>query len=68
MEQITINIGINGHKIHFQKNGLDPEMLTSGSEYYLVNYETEEVIYSKGFKGEGSTTYYTLTEMQSYSN
>lgn len=50
------------------KNGLDPEMLTSGSEYYLVNYETEEVIYSKGFKGEGSTTYYTLTEMQSYSN
>lgn len=49
-------------------NGLDPEMLTSGSEYYLVNYESGEVIYSKGFKGEGSTTYYTLTEMQSYSN
>ena len=31
--------------------------------YYLVNYETGEVIYSKGYKS-GDVIYYTLTELK----
>ena len=32
-------------------------------EYYLVNYDTEEVIYSEGYKNIDGNTYYKLSEI-----
>lgn len=35
-------------------------------EYYLINYDTEEVIYSAGVKLEDENVYYKLSEIEKY--
>ena len=44
--------------------GLDPNMLSGDNEYFLVNYEKPEVIYSKGESLNGSERYYSLTGLK----
>lgn len=45
---------------------LDEESLNSiklkDDEFFLVNYETEEVIYSEGYTDEDGNTYYQLSQ------
>ena len=43
--------------------GLQETLLQEG-EYYLVNYDTEEVIYSQGYKAENGEIYYKLSEIK----
>ena len=43
--------------------GLDPEMLRA-DEYYLVNYQHAEIVYSKGASLDKETTYYSLTGLK----
>ncbi len=43
--------------------GLQETILQEG-EYYLVNYDTEEVIYSQGYKAENGEIYYKLSEIK----
>ncbi len=49
-------------------NGFSPEMLKSSGECFYVNYRSGEIVYSKGFKGTGTKTIYSLTEMKNYNN
>lgn len=42
--------------------GLKEIKLDEG-DFYIVNYDTEEVIYSKGYEKDG-TTYYKLTDIK----
>ncbi len=45
---------------------LDEESLNSiklkDDEFFLVNYDTEEVIYSEGYTDEDGNTYYQLSQ------
>lgn len=43
--------------------GLDPQMLGE-KEYFLVDYENDEIIYSRGTSLDGKTTYHSLTGLQ----
>ena len=43
--------------------GLQETILQEG-EYYLVNYDTEEVIYSQGYKAENGEIYYKVSEIK----
>ena len=36
--------------------------INEGDEY-IVNYDTQEIIYTKGVEGEEGKIYYTLTQM-----
>lgn len=40
------------------------ETVLKEGDYYLVNYELEEVIYSLGYKAEDGNTYYKLSEIK----
>lgn len=40
------------------------ETVLKEGDYYLVNYELEEVIYSIGYKAEDGNTYYKLSEIK----
>lgn len=42
--------------------GFDENMLT-GNEYYIVNYATGEIIYSKGIKDEVGKVEYTFSDI-----
>jgi Tfp pilus assembly protein PilE len=44
-------------------NGLDTEMLSSDTGFFLVNYDTNEVAISKGYTAKSGTKYYTLSDM-----
>ncbi len=43
--------------------GLSDIRLKEG-QYYLVNYDTEEIIYSEGLKTKAGETYYKLSEIK----
>ena len=43
--------------------GLSEIKLENG-EYFIVNYNTYEVIYTEGYRDEYKNTYYKLTEIQ----
>ena len=43
--------------------GLEQNLLKDG-EYYIVNYDTEEVIYSTGIKDEDGKEYHKLSEIE----
>ncbi len=43
-----------------QTQGLDPTLL-SGEEYFYVNYEHSEILYSKGTSYKKGTKYYSMT-------
>ncbi len=40
------------------------EIKLNESDFYIVNYDTEEVIYSKGYEAKDGTTYYKLTDIK----
>ena len=40
------------------------EIKLDESDFYIVNYDPEEVIYSKGYESKDGTTYYKLTEIK----
>lgn len=40
------------------------EMVLKQEDYYLVNYDTEEVIYSAGYQTKEGKTYYKLSEIK----
>lgn len=40
------------------------EIKLDENDFYIVNYDTEEVIYSKGYKAKNGTTYYRLTDIK----
>lgn len=40
------------------------DMKLKEGEYYLVNYDTEEVVYSKGYQDEEGKQYYKLSEIK----
>lgn len=46
-----------------KEQGLDTQMLGK-SEYFFVNYEHEEILYSRGTSLDGKTTYHSLTGLQ----
>lgn len=46
-----------------EEQGLDPEMLKS-DEYFLVNYQHAEIVYSKGASLDKKTTYHSLTGLK----
>ena len=46
-----------------EEQGLDKEMLGT-NEYFLVNYENAEIVYTKGTSLDGQTTYYSLTGLK----
>lgn len=46
-----------------KEEGIGEPVVDEG-EYYLVNYDTEEVIYSAGIKSEDGNVYYKLSEIK----
>ena len=40
------------------------EIKLDESDFYIVNYDTEEVIYSKGYEAKDGNTYYRLTDIK----
>ena len=61
--------GIEQDKTYYKwtKEILDQNGLSDikvDEDYYLINYETEEVIYSKGYKSNDGNTYYKLSEIK----
>lgn len=49
----------------WQQTEIDQEALTEvklKDAFYIVNYETEDIIYSKGFKTVDGNVYYKLSE------
>jgi len=66
LEQFGIEEGENYYK--WNEEILNEQMLTDialkEGEYYLVNYETEEVIFSTGYKAKDGTIYYKLSEIK----
>ena len=62
--------GIEQDKTYYKwtKETLEQNSLSDiklDEDYYLINYETEEVIYSKGYKSNDGNTYYKLSEIKS---
>jgi hypothetical protein len=49
-------------------NGLDTEMLDEDSDFFLVNYDSNEVAMSKAYSAKDGRKYYTLTDMLNVSN
>lgn len=47
---------------HLIQMGLENIKLKS-DEYYIVNYQTDEVIYTKGIEDKNGTIYYKLSEL-----
>jgi len=45
-----------------EQNGLSE--VEADENHYIINYETEEVIYSKGYKSNDGNTYYKLSEIK----
>ena len=41
-----------------------PFPILKDNEYYLVNYDTEEIVYSGGYKAEDGNTYYKLSDIK----
>lgn len=46
-----------------KEEGITQPILNS-DEYYLVNYDTEEVVYSAGYKAEDGKIYYKLSDIK----
>ena len=44
------------------------EPILKEGEYYLVNYETEEVVYSEGYIAEDGSVYYKLSDIKNAAN
>lgn len=46
-----------------QEEGIK-EPVINENEYYLINYDTEEVVYSAGYKAEDGNIYYKLSDIK----
>ena len=46
-----------------EQNGL-AEVKLEQEDYYIINYDTEEVIYSKGYQTKDGNIYYKLSEIK----
>lgn len=65
-ERVGMDDSWNWYKwtsVTLQNQGLDPQMLAE-NEFFLVNYEHAEIVYSKGTSLDGKITYHSLTGLR----